>query len=204
MTGAHATVALFRLLSRRSAPAGRVDVVVALGSSDIRTADRTAALVRATAPGLVVCSGGRGRLTGHWPRPEAVELSDALVERGVDRQRILTESASSNTLENANYVAALLPASGRPRTIAIVTRPHLRLRSLLTFQRRFATENVLAEPADTPDQAHDIEVEETEMAFHVRNEVPRIEVYSNRGDIDPPEVPLPLLDAWRTVAAERP
>lgn len=142
-------------------------------------------------------------MTGHWPRPEAVELSDALVNLGVDRQRILTESASSNTLENAVNVAALLPASDRPRTIAVVTRPHLRLRSWLTFRRRFATETVLVDPANTADQPQDFEVDETEMALHVRDEVPRIERYSDRGDIDRPDVPLPLLETWHTMAAER-
>jgi uncharacterized SAM-binding protein YcdF (DUF218 family) len=203
LTHTHDVVALYHLLARRSAPAGQVDVVVALGSSDLRTAERAAALYRATAADLVVCSGGRGRLTGQWPRSEAAELSASMIGLGVLPERIWIEPTSSNPLENAINVAALLRESGRSRTIALVTRPHLRLRAWLTFRRRFVADTVLVDPADTTDQPQDLEVGLAAMSDHVRSEVPRIDAYSARGDIDPPDVPPALSEAWRMVATGR-
>ena len=57
----------------------------------------------------VVASGGQGP---DEPMSEARAIRDALVEQGVEAERILLEAASHNTVQNLRYSKALLEEAG--------------------------------------------------------------------------------------------
>ena len=57
----------------------------------------------------VVASGGQGP---DEPMSEARAIRDALVEQGVEEERILLEEASHNTVQNLRYSKALLEEAG--------------------------------------------------------------------------------------------
>ena len=57
----------------------------------------------------VVASGGQGL---DEPMSEARAIRDALVEQGVEEERILLEAASHNTVQNLRYSRALLEEAG--------------------------------------------------------------------------------------------
>ncbi len=178
----------------------RLDVVLALGNSDRGTAARAADLWHATGAGVVMCVGGHGRLTGRWERTEAAVLASDMVERGVDPDRVLLEVRSSNTLQNAQYAAPILAAAvAPPRVIALVTRPHLRLRALLTFQRHYPDDVIVVDPANTPAQTPDEFPELEAVRDQVWSEVPRIATYSARGDIASPVLPDHVRQSWSYV-----
>ena len=89
------------------------DVILVLGSNDVRVGEHGARLfLRGLAP-LMVCSGNVGRLTaGHFDKSEAETFADAAVRLGVPRSAILIEDASTNTGENIDRSRALLASRG--------------------------------------------------------------------------------------------
>eukprot|EP00937_MAST-01D_sp_MAST-1D-sp2_P005767 g5767.t1 len=92
------------------------DVIVCLGSSDMRVATRAAELFeRGLAPCLLFSGGvGTGPHSGRnllgWERPEAEVMAEEAVRCGVPRENILVESKSSNSGENIRFTSALLRA----------------------------------------------------------------------------------------------
>lgn len=80
----------------------------------------------------VVASGGQG--DPDKPRtPDSEMMRDALVRLGVSRDRVLLESRSRNTREQALYTAELL-RERRIRTIVLVTAPEHMARAVGTFE----------------------------------------------------------------------
>ena len=76
---------------------GRTDVIVVLGSYDLRVAYHAAELFRDGLSELVVTTGGYGNWTrGKFQRPEGEIFADALVSSGVPRESVIIESKASN------------------------------------------------------------------------------------------------------------
>ena len=74
------------------------DVIIAMGSHDIRVAEHATNLLLYDWAPLLVFSGGLGRLTaGSWKRPEAEVFAEAAMDQGAPAERILVENLSSNT-----------------------------------------------------------------------------------------------------------
>ena len=82
---------------------------MALGSHDLRVADRAAELwLEGWAP-LLLVSGGLGNLTQHlWTVPEADQFAKIAVTKGVPKSAILIENKSTNTGENIDFSRKLL------------------------------------------------------------------------------------------------
>ena len=79
------------------------DLIWALGSHDLRVADRVAELWHAGMAPLVVMSGGLGNFTeGVFEKPEADLFAERAIELGVPEEVILIENRSTNTGENVN------------------------------------------------------------------------------------------------------
>jgi uncharacterized SAM-binding protein YcdF (DUF218 family) len=90
----------------------------------------TARLYRLLEPATVVASGGPG---GGSATPESVPLAAALVSLGVPSDRILTESRSSDTHEQAIALKPLLSGRGIERFVLVTSPTHIR-RAMLTFE----------------------------------------------------------------------
>ena len=83
---------------------------------------------------LVIVSGGINERVGRMT-PESYPLRDALLEAGIPEDRILMESTSRNTYEQAVNLAPLLEANGIERFIMVTSETHMR-RSMLVFEAR--------------------------------------------------------------------
>ena len=104
---------LFDFLSAAPEAPERADMILALGNHELRVPGYAAALYRRGAAPLVVCSGGFGKLTAaRWTEPEAVVFARRCAELGVPRERIYTETRSTNTGENFAFTRAMLEAVG--------------------------------------------------------------------------------------------
>jgi MYXO-CTERM domain-containing protein len=80
--------------------------------------------------------------------PSSAEVMKAVaLEMGVAKNRILVESKSHTTLENAVRLAEILPA-GRGRRIGLVTSASHMLRSERVFKKQFPQETIVPIPAD--------------------------------------------------------
>lgn len=79
---------------------------------------------------ICVVSGGKGKLE---PISEAEAMRDYLVSRGIEQDRIITESDSTSTKENLVFSAKLMKENypDKPRTTAVITSDFHILRSLI-------------------------------------------------------------------------
>ncbi|RNL86899.1 YdcF family protein [Halostreptopolyspora alba] len=182
---------------------GEHDIILALGSHDLRVAEHAAHLWDAGAAPLIVLSGQRGRRTagahGHdrWPRPEAEEFAQtARATAGIPSTAMLLETHATNTAENFTHSRALTAAHGIAVTRAIVTaKPYMGQRALATATAHwpearwtfhcFAGGYTDYPNADTPTE---------ELVHFLVGDTQRLDVYARRRWSSPVDIPD---DVWR-------
>lgn len=121
------------------------DIILALGSNDLRVAEYAAELyVQGLAPRLMF-SGNVGALTRElFTRPEAEAFAEIAVQRGVPRDRILTECASTSTGENIAFSRRLLESrSLDPGSFILVQKPYMERQAYATFMKQWPGEKVI-------------------------------------------------------------
>ncbi|MFC3518388.1 YdcF family protein [Streptomonospora nanhaiensis] len=194
--------------ARQPEPGAGHDLILVLGSHDVRVAAHAARLwQRGTAP-LVVISGDRGRRTGgdgrtpRWERPEAHVFADAArAAAPIPDSALLLETGATNTGENFTRSRALVEAAQIPVRAAVVTaKPYMAQRALATAAVHWPSPRwtfacfpggytgYCADPGHTAE----------ELAHFLVGDLQRLAVYARRGWSAPVEVPE---EAWR--AAER-
>ena len=111
-------------------PLQKSNVVIAMGSHDLRTAVYAAQLVLDGWAPMLICSGGLGRLTsGVWQQTEAERFAESAVETGLPIQKILLENRSTNTGENLSFSRTLCEEHHIPfDTILLVHKPYMERR----------------------------------------------------------------------------
>src|SRR5688572_25390351 len=115
------------------------DCILALGSHDLRVAERAAELYLDGWAPLVLMSGGLGNFTqGMWTEKEADKFAAIAVKRGVPASAILVENKSSNTGENIQFSQQLLQAHNiSPDSFIVVQKPYMERRSFATFKKHW-------------------------------------------------------------------
>lgn len=145
-------------------PLQPADIILGLGSHDLRTADWCAQLYRDGYAPQIVFAGATGRLTREsFTQTEAEVYAQRAIELGVPADHIIQESRSTNTGENILYTHELLQSHGiQPKSIILVTKPYMLRRAYATFKKQWsgrpqptvycsAIPLSLAEYCDTPD-----------------------------------------------------
>jgi len=117
----------------------KADVILVLGSSDLRKAEYAAQLYHEGWAPLLVFSGGEGRTTaGLWGMTEAEKFASVAIEKGVPEEAILLEKRSTNTGENILFTKQLLEEKGiRPKKIIVVQKPYMERRTYATFMKQW-------------------------------------------------------------------
>ena len=103
-----------------------------------------AVLARRLPDATIVISGGNGSLIASG-EGDAVTAERLLGALGIEKDRLLLESASRNTVENANFTASLLGKRAGERWILVTSAFHMP-RSMALFRK--AGVNVVAWPVD--------------------------------------------------------
>lgn len=121
------------------------DCIFALGSHDLRVADRAAELYLEGLAPLVIFSGGLGNVTkGIWTETEADQFAAIAIRKGVPENAILVENQSTNTGENILFTQQLLKEKNLdPRTFIVVQKPYMERRSYATFKRHWPDKELL-------------------------------------------------------------
>lgn len=188
-------------LNHTIAPAA---AILALGSNDVRVAERAADLYLAGLAPLLIFSGGVGALTAgqYGGRSEAAAFADAAAARGVPRAAMLVEGASTNTGENIRFTRALLEARGAPppASLILVQKPFMERRTLATFLAQWGPPPTPAFAVTSPRVAlanyPDARVQRLGLADVIETmcgDLQRIAVYPARGF----QVPMPIpADVW--------
>lgn len=113
----------------------KADLILALGSNDLRVAEHAAKLyLQGWAP-MLMFSGNVGALTrGKFARSEAETFAEIAIEKGVPPEAILIEAESTNTGENIANSRRILAGRGMdPETIILVQKPYMERRAYATF-----------------------------------------------------------------------
>ena len=121
------------------------DVILALGSHDLRVAERAAEVFLEGWAPLLVCSGGLGNLTADiWTEAEADQFATIAINMGVPAEAILIENRSTNTGENIIFSEQLLRSRGLdPQKFIVVQKPYMERRSYATFKKRWMQKDVV-------------------------------------------------------------
>lgn len=117
----------------QSEPLAKANLIVGLGSYDMRVADRCAELLSQNFAPQICFSGAAGNWTsGLYERTEAESFAKRAAELGIDEAKILIEKEATNIVENVNYVRAMFPSAKR---IIWVTKPQTQRRVRATLDR---------------------------------------------------------------------
>ncbi|MCX6824634.1 MAG: YdcF family protein [candidate division SR1 bacterium] len=115
------------------------DIIMVLGSQDIRVAKRGVELYKQGLADKILFSGGIGRLTQADKKfqgtTEADRFAEIAIESGIPKEKIIIENKSTNTGENIIFSAALIKDLGIT-SIIIVQKPYMERRTFATFSKQ--------------------------------------------------------------------
>jgi uncharacterized SAM-binding protein YcdF (DUF218 family) len=179
------------------------DVIVALGTNDLRVAEFAADLYLRGYGQTLVCTGGFAHqddlLATRWNKTEAEMYAAIAVRRGVPRERILLETRAANTAENIRFTRALLDEhSIRPRSIVAAVKPFMQRRTWATLAVEWpGMPASLASPVMTLDEYFTPELTPEKIVNIMLGDLQRIWVYAQRGWSAPQPIPAEVLNAYR-------
>lgn len=121
------------------------DCILALGSHDLRVAERAAELYLQNLAPLVIMSGGLGNFTKEmWSEKEADKFALIAIDMGVPEKNLLVENQSTNTGENILFTQRLLKENQLdPASFIVVQKPYMERRSYATFKKHWPGKNIL-------------------------------------------------------------
>lgn len=125
----------------------KVDAIIALGTNDIRVADRAYQIWKLGFASTIICTGGMAHMddinkTG-WEKSEAEIYKDRLVELGVPESSILTETQAKSTGDNAVLTKKLLQEKNLNfSNFILVTKPWMERRAYATFRKQWPEANI--------------------------------------------------------------
>jgi len=175
------------------------DVVIAMGSHDVRIAEYAAQLVLDGWAPLLICSGGFGRLTRDiWQESEAVHFAAAAVETGLSLQKILMEDRSTNTAENLLFSKALCEDHRIPISSALlVHKPYMERRVWAAAQKIWPDLQVVISSPPISFEAYPTQDISLEQIIHIMvGDFQRILVYPKKGFAVPQPFPDEVMDAF--------
>src|SRR5689334_8379556 len=182
----------------------RSDCIFALGSHDLRVANRAAELyLQGWAP-LLIFSGGLGNVTkGIWTEAEADRFAAIALNMGVPESAILVENKSTNTGENILFTQALLQERGLdPHTFILVQKPYMERRSYATFKKQWPDKELLVTSPQIPFSAYANEEIPLERVINIMvGDLQRIRLYPERGFQIYQEIPDTIWQAYEQLVA---
>lgn len=115
------------------------DLILVLGSNDVRVAEHAAKLYHQLLAPYVLFSGGFGRFTqGVFNHSEAETFAAIAKDAGVPEHAILLETQSTNSGENLHFSHQLLVQQAWPaKRILLVQKPYMERRAYATFMQQW-------------------------------------------------------------------
>jgi len=183
------------------------DVIVALGTNDLRVAEFAAELFLRGYGATLVCTGGVAHqgdlLETRWEKTEAEMYADVATSRGVPRERILLETRATNTAENIRFARDLLSRLEiRPRNIVLAVKPFMRRRVWATLPIEWPEmPATIASPRMTLDQYFTDELGPEKIINIMMGDLQRVWVYGRKGWAAPQPLPDEVREAYLKLAA---
>lgn len=182
----------------------KADCILALGSHDLRVADRAADLYLQGMAPLLICSGGLGNLTKeYWTEPEAEQFARIAREKGVPAEHILVENRSTNTGENIRFTQELLAAKGLdPQSFIVVQKPYMERRSYATFKKHWPEKDLMVTSPLLGFEEYPNDEIPLERVIHIMvGDLQRIKFYPERGFQVYQEIPGDVWESYNALVA---
>ena len=183
-TLAHARV-IWEYLHLRHEPIP-ADIIVALGTNDLRVAEFAADLYARGYGRTVVFTGGIAHQTDllatGWDRSEAEMFADVAVARGVPAECILLETEATNTSANIRFARRLIEGRGlNPRNIVLAVKPFMQRRTMACMAVEWPEmPATVASPAMTLDEYFTAELTPERVIHIMMGDLQRIWVYAKK------------------------
>lgn len=182
----------------------QADCILALGSHDLRVAERAADLyIQGWAP-LLIVSGGLGRLTLEvWKESEADQFAKIAIDKGVPKEAILVENRSTNTGENILFTQKLLKERNlNPQTFIVVQKPYMERRSYATFKKHWPAKELFVTSPQISFEAYPTEEIPLEKVINIMvGDMQRIKLYAAKGFQVEQEIPDNVWQAFEELVA---
>lgn len=175
------------------------DCILVLGSHDIRVAQRGAELFLQGFAPLLVFSGNLGRLTeGLWNQPEAEIFAQEAIRMGVPKDKILTETRSTNTGDNILRTKELLGSRGiSVETVILVQKPYMQRRAYATFRKVWPEKNVIVTaPRYSFENYPNNTISKNDLINIMVGDTQRIKIYAEKGFQIPQDIPDAVWTAY--------
>jgi uncharacterized SAM-binding protein YcdF (DUF218 family) len=182
----------------------RADYILALGSHDLRVAERAAAIFLEGWAPVLIFSGGLGNLTkGIWDEPEADQFAAIAENLGVPKQAMLIENKSTNTGENILFTQQLLIASNlNPDSFIVVQKPYMERRSFATFKKHWPDkELVVTSPQISFEEYATQQISIDQFINVMVGDLQRIKVYPEKGYQIFQEIPEIVWEAYERLVS---
>ncbi|KAI1367755.1 DUF218 domain-containing protein [Xylaria arbuscula] len=172
----------------------KADAIFCLCSLDTRVAERAAQLFLDGYGGLLIFSGGSGKLThGRFDKPEAEVFADIARQMGVPETKLLVEPHSTNTGENVRFTYALLQEKQLSiSSFVLVQKPYMERRTFATFKKQWpdpSTQILVTSPQLTW-QEYPNEDNPVDLIINIAvGDLIRIREYPAKGFQIPQEIP---------------
>lgn len=180
-------------------PLEKSDLILALGSNDIRVAEYAADLYLQGFAPLLMFSGNVGALTkDQFTKPEAEVFADVARHKGVPEAAILLEPESRNTGENIEFSRRILAERGiDPGSIILVQKPYMERRAFATFRQRWPEKNPIVASPPIPFSDYPNELLSLEKVIHIMvGDLQRIKFYPSLGFQTAQEIPDEVWQAY--------
>ena len=162
----------------------KADCILALGSHDLRVAERAAELYLQEWAPVLIFSGGLGNLTQEiWTESEADQFAKIAVAKGVPVSSILIENKSTNTGENILFTRRLLKERNiDPQSFILVQKPYMERRSLATFKKHWPDKKLIVTSPQFSFEEYATEEIPLEKVIHIMvGDLQRIKLYPAKG-----------------------
>jgi len=160
------------------------DIILTLGSNDLRVAEYAAELyLQGWAP-LIAFSGNVGALTRErFNRPEAELFAEIALRVGVPESAMLIEAESTNTGENVVFSRRLLESKGvDPNSLILVQKPYMERRAYATFMNFWPGKRVIAASPPIPYSEYPTADLPRDLVINIMvGDLQRIRIYPNHG-----------------------
>ena len=182
----------------------KADCILALGSNDIRVAERAAELFLEGWAPFIVFSGGRGRLTPDiWKSTEADEFAKRAIEIGVPQDKILIENISTNTGENIQFTKKILSEHNiNPKKIILVQKPYMERRAYATFKKLWSEKDIIVTSPQISFENYPNEQLPDDLIINIMvGDLQRIKIYPEKGFQIPQQIPEDIWEAYENLVA---
>lgn len=181
------------------------DLVLAAGSHDLRVAFRAAEHMLDGRADWLAVSGGWGKVTRDlWHETEAAKFAEIAIGRGVEADRVIVEDKATNSLENIQFVKALIRERGlRVHTAIVVGKPYMKRRLYATALRQWPEAEWFADAPDVTFEAYATDEVPLERTIELMvGDLQRLELYADQGSQVRQTIPESVWEAYRRLVAE--